>query len=98
MALVGNLIARGISRSSLLHTDDRAQVCVEFHRARADHFASCHVKVLHKPGVEQNIPSVWNLTRPLVKFSLRPPLVEIDYTYNRLGDSLLVIRSLIHSS
>jgi hypothetical protein len=51
------------SRSSLLDTDDRAQVCVEFHRARADHFASCHVKVLRKPGVEQNIPSVWNLTQ-----------------------------------
>ena len=62
LALVGNLIARGISRSSLLHTDDRAQVCVEF-QARADHFASCHVKVLRKPGVEQNIPSVWNLTQ-----------------------------------
>lgn len=51
------------SRSSLLHVDDKAQVCREFHRARADHFASCHVKVPYKPGVEQNIPSVWNLTQ-----------------------------------
>jgi hypothetical protein len=31
------------SRSSLLHIDTKAQVCVEFHPARADHFASCHV-------------------------------------------------------
>ena len=52
------------TRSSLLHIDDRAQVCVEFNRARADHFASCHVKVPRKPGVGgQNIPSVWNLSQ-----------------------------------
>ena len=51
------------SRSSLLHIDNKAQVCVEFHRARADHFASCHVKGPLKPGVGQNIPSVWNLTQ-----------------------------------
>ena len=70
------------TRSSLLHIDDKAQVCVEFNRARADNFASCHVKVPRKPGVGgqkiglESVPSRGS-------YLLCGLLVEIDYKYNR---------------